>query len=78
MTTVIECHPAGAAKPAADLKISKSTIVNGVDTGKLSDTIRREVHLLPQYVALLLVAVRKAIRLTLSIVPRVKGNLNED
>jgi len=39
MTTVIECHPAGAAKPAADLKISKSTIVNGVDTEKLSATI---------------------------------------
>ena len=39
MTTVIECHPPVAAKPAADLKISKSTTVNGVDTGKLSATI---------------------------------------
>jgi len=39
MTTVIECHARVAAKPAADLKISKSTTVNGVDTGKLSATI---------------------------------------
>ena len=39
MTTVIECHPPVAAKPAADLKAAKSTIVNGVDTEKLSATI---------------------------------------
>src|SRR5262249_57067588 len=39
MTTVIECHPPVAAKPPADLKVPKSTTVNGVDTGKLSATI---------------------------------------
>ena len=39
MTTVIECHPSVAAKPAKDLKVSKSTTVNGVDTEKLSATI---------------------------------------
>ena len=39
MTTVIECHPPVAATPSADLKVPKSTIVNGVDTGKLSATI---------------------------------------
>lgn len=39
MTTVIECHPSVAAKPAADLKVSKSTTVNGVDTEKLFATI---------------------------------------
>ncbi len=39
MTTVIECHPPVAAKPAADLQASNSTTVNGVDTGKLSATI---------------------------------------
>jgi uncharacterized OsmC-like protein len=39
MTTVIECHPSVAAKPAADLKVSKGTTVNGVDTEKLSATI---------------------------------------
>ena len=35
MTTVIECHP----PVAADSKVPKSTIVNGVDTAKLSATI---------------------------------------
>lgn len=39
MTTVIECHPPGAAKASADSKVSKSTTVNGIDTGKLSATI---------------------------------------
>lgn len=39
MTTVVECHPPAAAKPAADLKAANSTIVNGVDTAKLSATI---------------------------------------
>ncbi len=39
MTTVIECHPPVAAKPAADLKAPKSTTVNGVDTGSRSATI---------------------------------------
>lgn len=39
MTTVIECHPAVAAKPAADIKAPANTIVNGVDTEKLSATI---------------------------------------
>jgi len=39
MTTVIECHPPVAAKPAADSKVPKSTTVNGIDTGKLSATI---------------------------------------
>jgi uncharacterized OsmC-like protein len=39
MTTVIECHPPVAAKPAADSKVPNSTVVNGVDTGKLSATI---------------------------------------
>src|SRR5262244_4059758 len=39
MTTVIECHPSVATKPAADLKVSTSTTVNGVDTEKLSATI---------------------------------------
>jgi uncharacterized OsmC-like protein len=36
---MIKCHPPVAAKPAADFKVPASTIVNGVDTGKLSDTI---------------------------------------
>jgi uncharacterized OsmC-like protein len=39
MTTVIECHPPVAAEPAADLKVPKSTAVNGVDTERLSATI---------------------------------------
>src|SRR5262245_6542858 len=39
MTKVIECHPPVAAKPAPDLKAPKSTIVNGVDTAKLSATV---------------------------------------
>jgi uncharacterized OsmC-like protein len=39
MTTVIQCHPSVAAKPAADLKLSKGTTLNGVDTEKLSATI---------------------------------------
>ena len=39
MTTVIECHPSVAAKPAKDLEASRSTTVNGVDTEKLSATI---------------------------------------
>lgn len=39
MTTVIECHPPGAAKASADSKVPKSTTVNGIDTGKLSATI---------------------------------------
>ena len=39
MTTVIECNPSVAAKPAADLKSSRSATVNGVDTEKLSATI---------------------------------------
>ena len=39
MTSVIECHPPVAAKPAADAKGPARTIVNGVDTGKLSATI---------------------------------------
>jgi uncharacterized OsmC-like protein len=39
MTTVIECHPPVAAKPAADPKVPKSTTVNGIDTEKLSATI---------------------------------------
>ncbi len=36
MTTVIECHK---PVPASALQADKSTIVNGVDTGKLSATI---------------------------------------
>jgi uncharacterized OsmC-like protein len=39
MTTVIQCHPSAAAKPAADSKLSNSTTVNGVDTERLSATI---------------------------------------
>jgi uncharacterized OsmC-like protein len=39
MTTVVECHPPVAAKPAAESKVPKSTTVNGVDIGKLSATI---------------------------------------
>jgi hypothetical protein len=39
---------------------------------------RRDAHLLLQYVLLPRIAARKAIRLTLSIILRVKGNLNED
>jgi uncharacterized OsmC-like protein len=39
MTTVIECHPPVAGEPPADSGVRKSTIVNGVDTGRLSATI---------------------------------------
>jgi uncharacterized OsmC-like protein len=39
MTTVIECHPPVAAKAVVDSKVSQSTTVNGIDTGKLSATI---------------------------------------